>query len=240
MEINDYSNYPGIASRMSFIKDDKKIDESFYKIIEIRQLTDETFSLKLPKARFLFKAGQHISLRIHGNHQSREYSVYSGTNDEYLEVLVKEVENGYFTPRLRKLKAGDLVEVHGPFGRFGIGPRAAETGKFVFIASGTGIAPFRSMIRTYPELDYTLIHGVRMSKEAYDKDEYVADRYVLCTSKDAGGNYPGRLTGYLKNCTFAKETQFYLCGNSNMIFDAIEVLKEKGFERDQIHCEVYF
>ena len=71
MEINDYSNYPGIASRMGFIKDDKKIDESFYKIIEIRQLTDETFSLKLPKARFQFKAGQHISLRIHGNHQSR-------------------------------------------------------------------------------------------------------------------------------------------------------------------------
>jgi len=240
MEINDYASYPGIKSRMGFIKDEKKIDESFYKIIEIKQLTDETFSLKLPKARFQFKAGQHISLRIHGNHQSREYSVYSGTNDEYLEVLVKEVENGYFTPRLRKLKAGDLVEVHGPFGRFGIGPRAAENGKFVFIASGTGIAPFRSMVRSFPDLDYTLIHGVRMSKEAYDKDEYAADRYVLCTSKDAGGNYQGRLTGYLKNCTFAKETQFYLCGNSNMIFDAIEVLKEKGFERDHIHCEVYF
>lgn len=225
---------------MSLIKHDIKIDESFYKIEEIRHLTGETFSLKLPRARFSFQAGQHLSLGIHGDYQSREYSIYSGEGDSNLEVLVKEVDNGYFTPKLRKLKAGDLVEIHGPFGKFGMEAKAAETGKFVFIASGTGIAPFRSMVRTYPEIDYTLIHGVRLASEAYDRHEYASDRYVLCTSRDPKGTYPGRVTGYLKNCTFAPETDFYLCGNSDMIFDALEILKEKGFERDQIHCEVYF
>jgi len=225
---------------MSLIKHDIKIDESFYKIEEIRHLTGETFSLKLPRARFPFQAGQHLSLGIHGDYQSREYSIYSGENDANLEILVKEVDNGYFTPKLRKLKAGDLVEIHGPFGKFGMEAKAAETGKFVFIASGTGIAPFRSMVRTYPEIDYTLIHGVRLATEAYDRHEYASDRYVLCTSRDPKGTYPGRVTGYLKNCTFAPETDFYLCGNSDMIFDALEILKEKGFERDQIHCEVYF
>lgn len=225
---------------MSLIKHDIKIDESFYKIEEIRHLTGETFSLKLPRARFPFQAGQHLSLGIHGDYQSREYSIYSGEKDANLEVLVKEVDNGYFTPKLRKLKAGDLVEIHGPFGKFGMEAKAAETGKFVFIASGTGIAPFRSMVRTYPEIDYTLIHGVRLSTEAYDRHEYASDRYVLCTSRDTNGTYQGRVTGYLKNCTFAPETDFYLCGNSDMIFDALEILKEKGFERDQIHCEVYF
>lgn len=225
---------------MSLIKHDIKIDESFYKIEEIRHLTGETFSLKLPRARFPFQAGQHLSLGIHGDYQSREYSIYSGENDANLEVLVKEVDNGYFTPKLRKLNAGDLVEIHGPFGKFGMEAKAAGTGKFVFIASGTGIAPFRSMVRTYPEIDYTLIHGVRLATEAYDRHEYAADRYVLCTSRDTNGTYQGRVTGYLKNCTFAPETDFYLCGNSDMIFDALEILKEKGFERDQIHCEVYF
>ncbi len=225
---------------MSLVKHDIKIDESFYKIEEIRHLTDETFSLKMPKARFAFQAGQHISLGIYGDYQSREYSIYSGVKDEYLEVLVKEVAKGYFSPKLRKLKAGDLVEIHGPFGKFGMEPRTAEPGKFVFIASGTGIAPFRSLVRTYPEIDYTLIHGVRSVQEAYDRDEYAADRYILCTSRDPKGTYEGRLTGYLKNCTFDPETQFFLCGNSDMIFDALEILKEKGFERDQIHCEVYF
>jgi ferredoxin--NADP+ reductase/benzoate/toluate 1,2-dioxygenase reductase subunit len=225
---------------MNSIADGIKMDNSFYKILNINQLTEETFSIQLPKARFPFKAGQHITVGIYGNHQSREYSIYSGTNDENLEILVKEVENGHFTPRLRKLKPGHLLEVNGPFGRFGLSPEAAATGKFIFIASGTGIAPFRSMIRSYPDLDYTLIHGVRYASEAYDSYEYADDKYVLCTSQDSNGSYQGRLTGYLKNCKFAPETNFYLCGNSNMIFDAIEILKEKGFEREQIHCEVYF
>ena len=225
---------------MSLIKHDIKIDESFYKVEEIRQLTDETFSLKLPRARFDFQAGQHISLGIYGDYQSREYSIYSGKNDNNLEVLVKEVEKGYFTPKLRKLKVGDLVEIHGPFGKFGMEPKDAETGKFVFIASGTGIAPFRSIVRTYPEINYSLIHGVRYSKEAYDRSEYASDRYMLCTSRDSKGTFQGRLTSYLKDLDFSPETQFYLCGNSDMIFDSLEILKEKGFERDQIHCEVYF
>ena len=225
---------------MNLIQHTIKIDESFYKVDEIRHLTKETFSLKLPKARFKFKAGQHISLGIHGDYQSREYSIYSSENDQNLEVLVKEVDHGYFTPKLRKLKVGDLVEVHGPFGNFGMETAAARTGKFVFIASGTGIAPFRSIVRTYPEIDYTLIHGVRYVNESYDRHEYGSDRYVLCTSRDPQGTYHGRLTGYLINCTFNPETHFYLCGNSDMIFDALEILKEKGFEREHIHCEVYF
>lgn len=225
---------------MDLIKHDIKIDESFYKLEDIRHLTDETFSLKLPKARFPFKAGQHISLGIHGDYQSREYSIYSSESDQNLEVLVKEIDHGYFTPKLRKLKAGDLVEVHGPFGKFGMEAEDAQSGKFVFIASGTGIAPFRSIVRTYPEIDYTLIHGVRYPNEAYDRDQYAGDRYILCTSRDPKGTYHGRLTGYLINCTFDPQTHFYLCGNSDMIFDALEILKEKGFEREQIHCEVYF
>ena len=225
---------------MSLMKPDLQMDESFYKIEEIRTLTGNAFSLKLPKARFAFKAGQHISLGIVGGNQSREYSIDSGENDENLEVLVKEVENGYFTPQLRRLKVGRMVEVHGPFGKFGMEPHAAKTGKFVFIASGTGIAPFRSIIRTYPEIDYQLIHGVRCAEEAYDSHEYDPSRYILCTSRENKGAYNGRLTGYLKTCTFAPETHFDLCGNSNMIFDALEILREKGFDRDQIHCEVYF
>lgn len=222
-------------------KQEIRIDESFYKVKEIRWLTDETFSLKLPAGRFKYRAGQHISLGIMGDYQSREYSIYSGEKDEHLEVLVKEVQGGYFTPKLGKLKAGDLVEVHGPFGKFRIDEKHREEGqKYVFIASGTGIAPFRSMVRSYPGLDYTLIHGVRFGHEAYDRQEYDPERYILCTSGDKLGQVHGRLTAYLQQASFDSNTQFYLCGNSNMIFDSLEILKEKGFERDQIHCEVYF
>lgn len=221
-------------------KPDFKIDESFYKVVAIRKLTDEAFSLRLQKSRFRYHAGQHISLGIPGDYQSREYSIYSGENDDYLDVLVKEVEDGYFSPKLGKLKSGDLVEVSGPFGKFKIDEAKIGNHRFVFIASGTGIAPFRSMVRSYPALDYTLVHGVRYGNEAYDKHEYAPERHILCTSGDATGQVHGRLTKYLKEASFDHNTLFYLCGNSNMIFDALEILKDKGFGREQIHCEVYF
>ena len=216
------------------------IDDSYYKIIGIRKLTEETFSLHLPKKRLKYRAGQHISLAIQGDYQSREYSIYSGENDEYLEILVKEVKNGHFSPKLSRLKPGNLVQVNGPFGKFRIDERKIATHKFVFIATGTGIAPFHSMIRTYPKLDYTLIHGVRYGNEAYDQHEYDPERHILCTSGDRTGKIHGRLTQYLRDVDFDPDTLFYLCGNSNMIFDSIEILKDNGFERDQIHCEVYF
>ena len=216
------------------------MDDSFYKVIEVCRLTDEAFSVRLPKKQFTFRAGQHLSLGIQGDYQSREYSIYSGEHDDFLEVLVKEVKEGYFSPRLSKLQSGDLVEVDGPFGNFQIDDKQQDSSKFIFIASGTGIAPFRSMVRTYPDLDYQLIHGVRYGREAYAKEEFDSSRHLLCTTGDDEGDYHGRLTGYLKEQFFDSKAHFYLCGNSNMIFDALEILKAKGFERDQIHCEVYF
>lgn len=217
-----------------------KIDTSFYRISEIRQLTESTFVLSMPRCRFTFRPGQHISVSIKGDYQTREYSIYSGNNDEALEILVKEVEGGYFSPKLKGLKPGDYLEVHGPFGKFGLVQKKLDTHKHVFIASGTGIAPFHSMVRSVPGLDYQLVHGVRYPTEAYERDHYDEERYVLCTTRDPENNFHGRVTDYLRQTDFKPETAFYLCGNSDMIFDAMEILKEKGFQREDITVEVYF
>lgn len=217
-----------------------QLDTNYYKVVEIKHLTEHTFVLSLPKGRFEFVAGQHISLSIAGDYQSREYSIYSAEESENLQVLVKEVEGGYFSPKLKHLKVGDMVEVHGPFGKFGLDEKRKDSHKHVFIASGTGIAPFHSMVKSYSNLDYELIHGVRFANEAYDKNEYAPERFKLCTSRDKTGNFNGRVTDYLKKTTFDKNTCFYLCGNSDMIFDSMEILSEKGFDRENITVEVYF
>ena len=130
------------------MKPEIKIDTHYYKVENIRQLTENTFIITLPQSRFKFVAGQHISLSIKGDYQSREYSIYSSEESKNLEVLVKEVEGGYFSPKLKHLKAGEQVEVHGPFGKFGLDEKHKETHKHVFIASGTGIAPFHSMVKS--------------------------------------------------------------------------------------------
>ncbi len=222
------------------MKPEVQIDTNYYKVLNIRNLTENTFVLTLPKSRFKFLAGQHISLSIKGDYQSREYSIYSSEEGDNLEVLVKEVEGGYFSPKLKHLNVGDMVEVHGPFGKFGLDAKKLESHKHVFIASGTGIAPFHSMVKSYPGLNYELIHGVRYVSEAYEKDHYQKERYILCSSRDEKGDFNGRVTTYLEQTDFEKNTCFYLCGNSDMIFDAMEILKEKGFDRDNVNVEVYF
>ncbi len=222
------------------MKADLQIDTNYYKVVELRELTENTFVLSLPQSRFKFEAGQHISLSILGDYQSREYSIYSAEESNNLEILVKEVDGGYFSPKLKHLKPGDMVEVHGPFGKFGLDHKKRDTHQHVFIASGTGIAPFHSMVKTYPGLNYRLIHGVRYSSEAYEIEDYDRKNVTVCTSRDKNGDFNGRLTEYLKNTDFAKNTCFYLCGNSDMIFDAMEILKSKGFDRDSVTVEVYF
>ncbi len=217
-----------------------QINTHYYKVVDIRNLTETTFVLQLPKSRFRFMAGQHVSLSIKDDYQSREYSIYSAEDADNLEIMVKEVEGGYFSPRLKNLKKGDLVEVHGPFGKFGLDHSRRDTHKHVFIASGTGIAPFHSMVKSNPGLDYQVIHGVRYGREAYEKETYDAERYISCTTGDKSGDFHGRLTGYLEQAEFDKNTSFYLCGNSDMIFDAMEILREKGFERENVNVEVYF
>ncbi len=222
------------------MKPEVQIDTNYYRVLDIRILTESTFILQLPKSRFSFEAGQHISLSIAGDYQSREYSIYNAEEADYLELLVKEVDGGYFSPKLKHLKKGDMVEIHGPFGRFALDSKKRDTHQHVFIASGTGIAPFHSMVKSNPGIDYRIIHGVRYGNEAYEREEYESDRYLLCTSRDQSGHYNGRLTGYLQEAEFDKNSSFYLCGNSDMIFDAMEILKEKGFDRDAVNVEVYF
>ncbi len=222
------------------MKPDVRIDANQYKVVAIRQLTEHAFVLSLPESRFKFVAGQHVSVSIPGDYQSREYSIYSAEEGSNLEILVKEVDGGYFSPKLKHLKVGDMVEVHGPFGKFGLDEKKIDSHKHVFIASGTGIAPFHSIVKSRPGLDYELIHGVRTIDEAYEGHEYDTDKFILCTSRDKRGNYEGRLTEYLKEKKFDKNTSFYLCGNSDMIFDSMEILREKGFGREDINVEVYF
>ena len=68
------------------MKTELQIDTNYYKVLDLRQLTENTFILSMPKSRFKFVAGQHISLSIMGDYQSREYSIYSAEEGENLEA----------------------------------------------------------------------------------------------------------------------------------------------------------
>jgi len=211
-----------------------------HKLIAIRSLTDSTYVLRMERRGLAFRTGQHILLGEAGSIHSREYSIYSGEQDDFFEVLIKEVEDGMVSRQLKKLKKDDKLAIEGPLGFFTIEPELVNTAKFLFVATGTGIAPFHSISRSYPNLDYQLLHGVRKADEAYERKHYPSEKYTLCTSKDEMGDFQGRVTDYLYQNPVSKDTHCYLCGNFEMINEVFDILEKQGVPPKQVHAEVYF
>jgi ferredoxin/flavodoxin---NADP+ reductase len=211
-----------------------------HKIIQIRYLTESTFVLRLERGKVQFKAGQHIIVGFEGELNQREYSVYSGEKDEFLEILVREVLEGKVSLQLKYCKPGQLLQVNGPFGSFGLEKFNMFSRKLVFISSGTGIAPFHSFIKSYPGINYTLIHGVRYNNEAYERNDYDPNHYILCTSKGSKGDHKGRVTSLLQGYLVNQDMLFYMCGNNNMIYECYHILRDKGITDENIFTEVYF
>jgi ferredoxin/flavodoxin---NADP+ reductase len=211
-----------------------------HKVISVRNLTGSAFVISFERNDFKFQTGQFVMLKIPGFAERREYSVYSGENDDFLEVLVREIEGGKVSGRLKKLKPGAEIEVDGPFGFFKFNPEKFASQKFLFVATGTGISPFHSFVSTFPALDYKLVHGVRLSEEAYEHAEFQKERVVLCLSGDEGGDFYGRVTDYLFTQKIDRETNCFLCGNSEMIYEVFDILTGKGIQVANIYSEVYF
>ena len=224
----------------SFLKSSPIIDISQKKIRRIRSLTKSTFVLTFDRDNIQFTAGQYITVGTLSSLNQREYSIYSGENQDYLEVLVKEVLDGNISIQLRNSKPGDLLEVNGPFGSFKLETKDMYSRKHLFIATGTGISPFHSMVSSYPGIDYTILHGIRYLNEAYDKNKYEPERYIACISREKSSGYNGRVTDYLSDYPTEPDTIYYLCGNSSMIFEATGILRNKGVTGDRILREVYF
>jgi ferredoxin/flavodoxin---NADP+ reductase len=212
----------------------------FNEITHIRFLTESTFVLRFNREKLQFKAGQRIIVGVKGDPDQREYSVYSGENDDYLEIMVKEVRDGNLSVKLKHCIPGQFLQVNGPFGSFGSENYDRHSRKLVFIATGTGISPFHSIIRSSPAINYTLIHGVRFRNEAYERNEYEASRYILCTSKESTVGFKGRVTKFLLDYRVTPDMLFYLCGNGNMIYEVYHILRNKGVPSEKIFSEIYF
>ncbi len=217
-----------------------KTKNSIVSVLNTRHLTNSTYVIRMERDGMEFEAGQYISLGLPGNAEKREYSIYSGTEEDYIEVLVKEIDEGIVSRQLKQLKPGAHAEMHGPFGFFTLDERGRSGKELVFFASGTGIAPFHSIVRSYPGLNYRLIHGVRYGDQAYEHETYEPGRYILCTSRDNRGHFHGRITDYLRSRPITTEADFYLCGNSSMIHEVFDILKENHVDAGRIHAEVYF
>ena len=216
------------------------MEKQLHQVLEIEMLTPETFIIHLDRQQFSFKPGQYGVLRDPETGEGREYSIYSSDQDERLSFLVREVEDGEFSRYLRHLRSGSQIIVEGPRGFFILDDQALAGQPLLFIATGTGISPFHSFVKSYPNLNYHVLHGVHFADEAYGRQAFDTDRFCLCTSREEKGNFFGRVSYYLKENQVNKETICYLCGNSAMIEEVTGILENDGIAPENIRTEVFF
>lgn len=168
-----------------------------------------------------------------------------------IKLCLKVVEGGRGSHWLESLKIDNEINFIGPSGKFTFKDKKDN---ILFIATGTGITPFNSMIEDELKKGNTkkmhLLFGVRYIKNIFYKNffddlanQYENFTYDIVLSRpedDSWQGKTGRVTGILQEMNLNLEnTEVYICGLKVMIEDVVNLLKEKGMSEDDIHFEKY-
>jgi NAD(P)H-flavin reductase len=210
---------------------------------------------------FPFEAGQYATLGLMGTAGKlvqRPMSVSSSSDrlDEY-EFFIRLVEGGAFTTLLWELSLGDPINIKGPKGKFLL---QDDGQRCLFVASGTGLAPFMSMIDTLRDRGQTreihLLHGASYEHDLAWREELsgleAGDfplRYVATISRPQQSpgwtGCTGRVEAIIESELDAQgldpaNATIYLCGNPEMITAVDEIATGRGFAPEQIRKELYW
>ncbi len=206
--------------------------------------------------RIEFRAGQYILLSVPGIDQKKHYSITSSPSmDHAVELLVDITPGGTGSGYLNQLNPGDDVEFRAPVGEFVLAEDNGEE-SLVFVASGSGISPIRSMILDLLEnredtRPMKLHWGLRYVEDmfwendfremAVEFDNFDIDITLSRPPLPEWKLCDGRVSDCLRNHPrdFSK-TGFYICGNREMIEEVREILKEKGVEDGKVHFEKFY
>lgn len=220
--------------------------------------------------RFGFVAGQWLSFRTNmpdGEEITRAYSIASPPGDDNRFALcLNRVQDGFMSNFLCDMKEGDEIPCQGPFGDFILRPPMRDT---IFIATGTGIAPLRSMLHwlfayssdgrgcpssieapsRHQGKQLWLVFGNRTEKDIYYHAEFQrlaaehTNLHYLPTLSRGGPDWKG-LRGYVQDHVPAiaqgrTDMHAYICGLEKMVKANRELLKSLGWDRKSILYEKY-
>jgi ferredoxin--NADP+ reductase len=219
------------------------------RVIENRHWTETLFSLRVEGARLSFEAGQfvRIALDINGARVARAFSFVNPPDDAVLEFYGVIVPEGPLSPRLAKLNAGDALYVAPNPAGFLVLSEVPDAETLWLIATGTGLAPFLSSLRTETLWrrfrNVVLVHAVRYANELTYKEVISATpaRYVTFVSREpAPGSLTGRIPAAIADGRLEKAagfgltpqtSQVMLCGNPQMLRDATAALIARGMRK---------
>lgn len=228
-------------------------------VLHARQLTHDvrelTFQVNEP-GDWAYKAGQYISFACPRDDNpkpiARLYSLASHPAQKGVAQIVYNYVGGPGTKFLQSLKEGQDVEFKGPFGNFLLKNNDRDV---LFGATGTGVAPFRSMLHDQlsqgSKRNFTLLWGVRQREDLYYQDEftdmakqYPNFKFCMALSQEhrtepVWDGLHGRITAHVKDLYSSTDNlDAYLCGSDYMIKDMTELLMSLG--QCSVHREKYF
>ena len=241
---------------------------AFKKLIikEVKRETKDAVSIvfNIPtelQPNYEFVAGQYLNIRLtlDGEEIRRAYSICSSPESGELRIAVKAVKNGKFSQFANtKLKAGDILEVGKPEGKFTFEPQADRQKNYAAFVAGSGITPaisiLKSVLKSEPRSSFILVYGNKSPEETifhqelHDLQSQYTGRlfvhYVFSQAKVDGelfGRIDKSTVNFVLN-TKHKELafdKFYLCGPEEMINTVSAVLKEHNVAEKNIKFELF-
>lgn len=221
------------------------------------QLNDKFINLQFELVephQMQFEAGQYVSIQVDEKGTRRSYSISSRPDvDHGFELLVDLEPQGLGVQFLDGLEFGQEISLLGPMGQFTIEDREDEK-SLVFVATGSGIAPFMSMVTDLLQVKQDprpiiLYWGLRYAEQMFWQDEFaqLAESFsnfkfhpVLSKPTQGWVLCSGHVTDCLSIHDTLPDAGYYLCGNKGMIEDTIKVLTQMNVKTENIHHEKFY
>lgn len=210
------------------------------RVTQIRHITEKAVEIRLSRPEgFEFLPGQKISI-LH-NELSRDYTLIGSQKDRELSICLRNIPNGLLSPILANAAVGDRFHISRAFGHFLFQSHGEAP---VFVATGTGVAPFVAYVRD-GVTGYHLLHGVTSEDELYYRGllSQSASSYTPCISHSGDAHktpyYHGRVTDFLTSQLSLKPWDFYLCGHGEMIREVIRII-DRCFDGSRVFTEVFY
>ena len=211
---------------------------------------------------FRFEPGQHVTVRtdLGGENVRRNYSICASATRAQLRIAVKHIPGGVFSTFVAEhLKAGDVLELLTPTGRFGTPLHPLQHKHYVGLAAGSGITPILSILATTLEIEteslFTLIYGNHtkestMFRADLDRlESRYADRLEILHVLSADPLHTPELRGQIDaekldwwlTTSLRPDTvdEWFLCGPLGMSTTARDALLRHGVNAERIHLELF-
>lgn len=237
------------------------------KVKEVRPETADCVSVafEIPQElqeSYRFAPGQYLTFRsnMNGGEIRRSYSICAGPSDNELRVAIKKVDGGKFSTYANDtLKAGDILDVMTPMGKFSPKKTDSATKHYLAFAAGSGITPImsimKSVLETEPGSRFTLVYGNRNRNTIIFREQIEALKnlymerlsvyHIMSRELMDVPLFNGRIDA--QKCTDFSKTlidiqsvdEAFICGPEDMILSVRQQLVDLGLDSTNIHIELF-